>query len=159
MTRGTALVSTVARVVQLTGRQDLAELEADGELTLTDLLVTASDAIYDQLEADGIDPTKLTNAEVYERAVAWHFLAILVIGGYLDLQEGQDPPKNEQGQADAYAWSDPYYLRVRPSLSEGDANVGGGVVPRVGNLRQRSAFDSSAARGGTYWATRPARRT
>ena len=44
--RGHALVPSVVRVVQLTGAQDLRNLEATGELNLTDLLVTASDAIF-----------------------------------------------------------------------------------------------------------------
>lgn len=135
MTRGTALVLTRARVVQLTGVQDLANLEADGELTLTDLLVTASDAIYDQLDGDGVDPTKLTNETRYERAVAWHFLALLVIGGYLSLPAGMEAPRNEQGQADPYAWSDPHYKRVQPQLSEGDGPPrAGSHVPRVRNV-------------------------
>lgn len=135
MTRGTALVLTKARLVQLTGIQDLANLETDGELTLTDLLVTASDAIYDQLDGDGIDPTLLTNQTVYERAVAWHFLALLVIGGYVQLPGGLEPPRNEQGQADPYAWSDPHYKRVQPQVSTGDAPTRAGTaVPKVRNI-------------------------
>ena len=78
MTRGTALVATIAAVVDLTGVQDLSNLEADSELTVANLLVSASDAIYDQIEASVIDPTTLTNEEVYERAVASHAIALLV---------------------------------------------------------------------------------
>lgn len=135
MTRGTALVLTRARVVQLTGVQDLANLEADAELALTDLLVSASDAIYDQLDGDGIDPTKLSNEEVYERAVAWHFLALLAIGGYMPVPANLEPPRNAEGQADPFAWSDPHYKRVQPRLSEGDTPARAGLpIPRVRNV-------------------------
>ena len=53
--RGVALVPSLARMVQLTGAQDLRNLEASGELRLEDLLVTASDGIFDRLVADGDD--------------------------------------------------------------------------------------------------------
>ena len=135
MTRGTALVLTTAHAARLTGHRNLASVETDGAPSLADLLVTASDAIYDQLDGDGVDPTKLINQTVYERAVAWHFVATLVIGGYLPLPDGIDPPKNEQGSADPYAWSDPHYKRVQPQLSSGDGPVKAGVVvPRVLNI-------------------------
>lgn len=137
MTRGTALVLTKARLVQLTGVQHLANLEASGELTLTDLLVTASDAIYDQLEGDGSDPTLLTNQTAYERAVAWHFLALVVISGQLRVP-GLEPPKNEKGQTDPYAWSDPHYRRVKPQFSSGDApRHASEGIPAVGHIDER----------------------
>lgn len=135
MTRGTALVASVARVVQLTGVQGLPNLETDGELTVTDLLVTASDAIYDQLASEGVDPTDLANSEVYERAVAWHFLAILVINGYLPLPAGLEAPKNEKGQADPYAWSDPHRDRVGPILASTNSPTRSGTLyPKVTNV-------------------------
>lgn len=142
MTRGTALVATVARVVQLTGVQDLADLEGGSELTLTDLLTTASDAIYDQLNRDGEDPTAITNEEVYESAVAWHFLARLVIGGYVPLPTGLNPPTNEKGQADPYAWSDPYYARVRPTYAAGTDSpaTAGESIPVIRNVSKRPLF-------------------
>ena len=65
--RGHALVPSVVRVVQLTGAQDLKNLEASGELNLADLLVTASDAIFDRLVADGLDPRVLANAEKIQK--------------------------------------------------------------------------------------------
>jgi hypothetical protein len=129
MTRGTALVANIAAVVQLTGVNDLALLESGGELTVTDLLTTASDAIYDQIEADGIDPTTLSNQTIYERAVAWHFLAILVQMGYVAVPAGLDIPAN------AYEWSDPYYARVRPKVSGDDAGrIASEGIPAVGNF-------------------------
>ena len=76
--RGVPLVPTLARVVQLTGAQDLRNLEASCELKLDELLVTASDGVFDRLTVDGIDPAALTNPEVYERAVAFSFLGMVL---------------------------------------------------------------------------------
>jgi len=128
MTRGTPLVANVAAVVQLTGQQNLANLEADSELTLTDLLTTASDAIYDQLEQHGIDPTALTNEEVYEEAVTWNFLARLAILGYLPVPESKAPPDSP------YDWSDPYFKRSRPKTSSDDPRTATEGLPVVGNF-------------------------
>lgn len=154
MTRGTPLVSDIAAVVVLTGQQDLANLETGSELTVADLLTSASDAIYDQLEGDGVDPTLLTNQEVYERAVAWFFLATLVMQAYIPLPEGLEPPKNEQGQADAYAWSDSYYNRVRPKLSSGDSpRTAGEVVPQIANTTRKPRFGRNE-----FWSERMRRR-
>ena len=141
MTRGTALVATIADVVTLTGVQDLANLETGGELTVASLLVSASDAIYDQLESDGVDPTILTNEEVFERAVAWHACALLVVTGQLGLPDGVSPPQNEAGQADPFAWSDPYYMRVKAKqASAQDARRPSEALPAIGNLRRQPLF-------------------
>lgn len=135
MTRGVALVDNVGRVMVLTGRQGLANLEADGETSLPDLLISASDAIYDQLSGDNVDPTDLANAEVYERAVAWHFLALLVAHALVPLPEGLEPPKNEKGQLDPFAWSDPHYSRVQPLLASANSPARAGtLIPKVRNV-------------------------
>ncbi len=109
--RGVPLVPTLARVVQLTGAQDLRNLEATGELKLEDLLHTASDGVFDRLVADGIDPTALTNAEVYERAVAFLFLGVLAAQSYLDGDEDAATVSQRQ-----FALSDRFYEQVRPRL-------------------------------------------
>jgi len=127
--RATAIVATVARVVQLTGLQDLANLETDSELTLTDLILTANQAVYDQLEANGVDPTTLTNEEVFHRSVAWHFCALLAQLGYIGIPESLEPP------SDPYAWSDPHFSRVRPKVSGSDSpRVPSEGIPAVGNF-------------------------
>ena len=126
--RGVALVASVARVVQLTGAQDLRNVE--GELRLEDLLVTSSDSIFDRLVADGLDPTFLANPEVYERAVAFQFLGLLAAQGYLHGQE--DAQTVEQRH---FALSDRFYEQVRPRLRGRDepraANEGLPVVRNV----------------------------
>lgn len=131
MTRGTALVLTVARVVQLTMVQDLNNLESDNELTLTEALVAASDVVYDRLEADGNDPTLLSNQLVFEQAVAWEFLTILAAGGWLRA-DGETPTDTElryRGVADRR------YEQVRPKTSEADmARRANEAIPSVGNF-------------------------
>lgn len=137
MVRGTALVATVARAVELTGRTTLPNLEAGGELDLTDILLTASDAIYDRLTADGIDPTDLSNAEVFERPVAWHFLALLAAQGFLS-EEGQAQETFER----LMGLSDRYYEQFSKPLL---ANVNNRArpqepIPYVKNIRPDALF-------------------
>jgi hypothetical protein len=132
MTRGTALVANVGRVVQLTGRTSLPNLETDGELSLPDLLVTASDAIYDRLETDGHDPTALSNAQVYERAVAFKFLAILATQGY-GLRGDET---REQAVTLLEGAADRAYLEVKPRASTSTAEKTASGVPAVWNLGQ-----------------------
>lgn len=127
MTRGTALVPTVAGVVALTGQQGLANIPEATELTLTDLLITASDYMYDRLKSQGIDPTALTNAEIYERCVAWHFLSILAESG---LFFGDDD--TEQG-ARYLARAEAYCDAVTPETSDGEV---ASDTPVVGNINK-----------------------
>ncbi len=152
MTRGTALVPTIAGVLNLTGRTDLTDLEDDSELAVATLLIAASDAIYDQVEADGVDPTTLDNAEVFERAVAWHFLAMLA---KLDLITA---PGDLPTPIDPYEWSDPYYARVRAKVTTVDgveARRPDEFVPLLGNRTKDPVFGPKAQR---YYTRRPERR-
>lgn len=130
MTRGTALVANVGHVARLTGQAGLAALETDGELTVPQLLVTASDAIYDRLEVDGVDPSALTNAERYERAVAFTFLALVAPR----LRAGNETP---QEATDRYtALADRFYEAVKPRASTSTAEKTLGAVPAVWNPGQ-----------------------
>ena len=106
--RDVPLVATVERVVQLTGRTDLRNLEASGELNLEDLLRSASATVHDKLQARGVRPEEVTNAEVYENAVAWQFLGVLA-----ESTGGEDPDA-------LFARSDRYFEDVRPRLAAGD---------------------------------------
>lgn len=141
MTRGTALVATVARVVQLTGQTTLAGLELDGELTLTEFLVTASDVIYDRLEADGIDPTTLSNAEVYERAVAYQLLAQLAALGHLT-----DDGEQAAAPYDRFtALCDRFYEQVKPKQTgRDDPSRTAGGIPGVANVTCRPIYGGSS---------------
>ncbi len=122
--RDVPLVPSVARVVQLTCRADLANLEASGELVLTDLLRSASNTIHDKLGAQGVRPERVTNPEVYENAVAWQFLGVLAEAGSL----GSELPEP------LFARSDLYFEGVRPQVDQGDApRTAAEGVPEVGN--------------------------
>lgn len=112
--RGVALVPTVKRVVQLTGVQDLKNLESSGELRLEELLLTASDAVFDRLTVDGVDPTTLTNAEVYERAVAYLFLGALAAQAYLDGREDAATVSQRH-----FELAERFYEQVKPRLTTG----------------------------------------
>jgi len=128
--RGIALVPTVRRVVQLTGIQDLRNIEATGELRLEELLVTTSDGVYDRLMADGIDPRSVTNAEVYERVVAYAFLGALAAQSYLDGQEDAATVAQRQ-----FALADRFYEQVKPRLSDArEPRVASEGLPVVVNL-------------------------
>ncbi len=120
--RNWPLVPSVERVVQLTTRTDLKNLEASGELNLADVLVSASNAIHDALEKRGYAPERITNPEIYERAVAWHFLAVLAESGALG---------DEQAEP-LFARSDRYFEDVLPLL-EPDEPVAIEGVPEVAN--------------------------
>lgn len=127
--RGVPLVPTVARLVQLTGAQDLKNLEATGELKLTDLLVTASDGIFDRLLSDGIDPGALTMPEAYERAVAFTFLGILAAQSYLDGKEDAGTASQRH-----FALADRFYEHVRPKTGRSGPRAAGDGLPVVWNV-------------------------
>ena len=153
MARGTALVSTVARVVQLTGAQHLDNLETGGDLTLTDLLVTASDTIYDRLDGDGIDPTLLTNQAVYERAVAWEFLSSLFALGFATNNPSEDYER-------AHSQVERHYTMARPKSSADDiGRRANEAVPIVANWEPDTVYDTRANRRDVYYTRRPSNRT
>jgi len=80
--RGVALVKDLDHVMRLTSASHLSNLEANGTIDLSKVLVSASDAILDRVVAEGIAP-KDVNAVLYERAVAFQFLALLASQNYL----------------------------------------------------------------------------
>ena len=120
--RNFPLVSSVARIVQLTTRTDLKNLEASGELNLADALLSASNTIYERLRGKGVTPERLMNPEAYENAVAWQFLGVLAEAGSL----GAEQP------APLFAQSDRYFADVLP-IVEPDEPVSIEGVPEVLN--------------------------
>jgi hypothetical protein len=120
--RNWPLVPSVERVVQLTGRTDLKNLEASGELALADLLLSASNTIHDKLQRRGPPPERIKNPEVYERAVAWQFLGVLAEAGSLG---------DEQAEP-LFARSDKYFEEVWPTLDPDEPAAIDGV-PEVLN--------------------------
>ncbi len=126
--RGTALVPDVARVAQLTGATDLSNLESTGELRLADLLVSASDAIYDRLLVEGVVP-HAADPRRFERAVAFQFLGLLAAQGHV-FGEGET---SEIATLRFLELSERYYDQVRDQRDDAGSlrRVG---VPQVRNV-------------------------
>lgn len=117
MARGTALVTTLAEVMDLTSVQDLGAL-VTSDFVAANQLVSASDTIYDRLVRDGIDPTTLTNAEAYKRAVAWVLIGRLYLAGpYVALSQDALPPREWIGLYREFAFAKADYDAVRPLTS------------------------------------------
>lgn len=127
-TKGTPLVATVAELRQLTALTDLGNLESDGELTLTNVLTSASDELYVYLEDQGVDPAALTNSADFKRAVAMHAVGMLTLAGQIPPPEGREAP------LDPFEWSEPLLKRVRPKLAENAPPQIGMSLPKAKNL-------------------------
>lgn len=94
--RGTPIVADVAALRRFLGRQDLADLESNGELDLArDLLTQASDAVFAWLKSKGFDPNAITNLDDYRRIVARFAEATLMRAGQLSPPEGREAPMSE----------------------------------------------------------------
>lgn len=157
MTRGTALVASVAEVVSLTGQTTLLNLEVGDELDLDALLITASDTIYDRIEADGTDPTTLSNESVFRRTIAWHFLALLAALGHFSAGEGE---RSQEFFDRFMGLSDRYYEQVKSKVSTGDApgRRANEAAPAVANLTRKGLFDTTNTTAGEAWDDTPRRR-
>ena len=133
MTRGGKLVPDVATITKLTGVPLLGNLEIQGDLTLDDVLVTANDWVHDKLEGKG-DPTKLTNEDRYERAVAWYFLSVLA------RTDSVDEPETEMSFLEI---AKEEFNEIRSQFSDSDdARKGNEGIPRVGNMSTSPLFGS-----------------
>ena len=129
--RNWPLVPSVERVVQLTGRTDLRNLEASGELALADLLLSASNTIYDRIQhVHKIAPERLKNPEVYENAVAWQFLAVLAEAGSL----GDELAEPLHASVDRYFKVDPILVPDEPVATEGLPEVANATDPPFGSV-------------------------
>jgi len=90
LTRDSALLATIAEVVDISSVQDLANLEADSEFSTADSLLEAHRWVYDRLKrrfpTDAL--AVLTNQAELKRAVAYRFLEVLAAAGYISAGEG-----------------------------------------------------------------------
>lgn len=137
LSRSTALLSTAGEVVDLTGVQDLANLEAGSEFSVADTLLRAHEWVYDMVEQrlGASAPAKITNETRLERAVAARFLELLHVTGYLG--DG-DPDQRDYWQREARDEVD----RYRPELSSGDEpRRAGEAIPLVGNYERGLEYD------------------
>lgn len=140
LSRSSPLLTTAGEVCDLTGVQDLANLETDdGEFSVADHLLRAHEWVFDHVEQrHGEDaPAAITNQTRLERAIAARFLETLYANGYLS---GGDTGQRDYWGQQAKDEID----RYRPQLSSGDEARGGEAVPRVKNLGTSALF-------GTTW--------
>ena len=149
MTRGVAIVADITTLRNLTGRQNLADLQADSELVVATFLITASDWVFDGLEGVGVDPTQITNEVIYERSAAAYAVALLAEGGYLGVEEDV---------SELFARAEREFARVRPSLPVGDEGASTlGAIPSVGNFEPGWVFGPrrSVPSSQRYWDNIP----
>lgn len=144
LSRASALLSTAGQVVDLTGVQDLANLEADGEFSVSDSLLRAHEWVYDMVEQRlGAEaPARITNESRLERAVAARFLEVLYATGYLgdgDMDARDYWHREARDEVDRY----------RPELSSGDEpRKTGEGVPLVGNFERGWEYAGPAGWSG-----------
>jgi len=128
---GVALVKDLAHVMRLTAATELHVLEIPGELDLKDVLVSASDAILDRVIAEGAALTDV-NPRLYERAVAFQFLALLAAQNYLTA--GNSSAEALRRYLDL---SDRYYNEVHQRRSKSAPGaLRRGSAPCIANPRQ-----------------------
>lgn len=153
LSRSSALLSTAAEVVDLTGVQDLANLETGSEFSVADSLLRAHEWVFDMVEQalGPAAPARLSNQTRLERAVAARFLEVLYANGYL----GDDPG----GSRDYWAGeARDEVKRFRPVYSDsGDAPAASSQgIPVVGTFRR--GWRSSGAGTERYDVWFPDRR-
>ena len=125
-----------AELVKITGVQDLANLEADSELDLDDLILEATREAFSRVRRTGMDPALITNQVELRSAVAYMVLERLAMGGYID------PLDDRATSIQFYKDKVKELLReFRPTTTEDDApsNIQDGV-PSVGNFEPGWVF-------------------
>jgi hypothetical protein len=135
LSRTTALLTNALQVVQLTGLQDLASLEADAEFSVTASLLRAHEWVYDHVVQNLGDatPDLITNQTHLERAVASRFVEVLYAGDYAG---GTAESRDYWGRQ---ALDE--VMRYRPQLSAGDEPIGVREgIPEVGNFEAGWVF-------------------
>lgn len=121
---------TGTQIVEHTGVTDLASLATDSELVLNTFALHAHRAIYRRLEANGIDPTLLTNESRLKDAVAFEAVRRLALAGHI----GRDPAAFQSDVDAAIASFRPVY-----ASADSPRNAGEGI-PVVGHLDSGPAF-------------------
>ena len=134
MTRGASLLSSLREVSQLTGQVTTGL--ASPELVLGDVLISASDAVFDRLQGDGIDPTGL-ESDPFKKVVAWTFLALLASSGALRTSS-EDP---ETVSARYFGLADRFYAQAPTrTTSADDPRRAGEGLPALGNFSRGWVF-------------------
>lgn len=129
-TKGSPLVATVVELQKFVGPHALTNLETGG-YAITDLLTRASDEVRGRVGKTLVgdaDVSRITNEDDYKPGVAAHALALLVMGGFVPVPEGQVAP------LDPFEWSWPRVQWVQPELSDGKAPPSSGLArPSIRN--------------------------
>lgn len=154
LSRSSALLTTAAEVVDLTGVQDLANLETASEFSVEDHLLRAHEWVFDHVEQSlGVSaPALISNQTRLERAVAARFLEVLYANGQIG---GGDTEARDYWGAQALD----EVRRFRPAYSSGaDAprSTGEGI-PVVGRFEHGYRFSSGGR--DSYRVGFPSRRT
>lgn len=124
--RSTSIVTTLAAVTQLTGQQNIANLQ-DGATDLeAGLLLSASQEVYDRLVRDGHDPTEFVaeTESAFQRTVAYTFLHKLGMLGHL----GDYDDRRFEAEANRQ------YMNVRPKSNDNSIPAGAAeALPGITN--------------------------
>ena len=151
LVRGTAIL-VKADLPKLTGRLHLTNLEVPTGFDLDDVLVEASDWIFDLIESSlgTAAPGNLENAAGYKRAAAHYALALLTQGKNF----------NALDEEDAQALFDramSFFEQIKPQLTEGnEPRTAGEGALAIGNLDRRSLL--RGGRRDEHWGDRSRRR-
>lgn len=138
----TALFTAASDLTRLTGVQDVANLAADGELSLATFILEAQRFVYRRIEKrQGIDPGDLANGDRLESAVAYETLMRLALAGYL----GDQTLDDRERLADIYRRKRDEELEdFYPDLeSAGTTDHGGGLddgVPAFGGFPDETGW-------------------
>lgn len=130
---------TGAQLVEQTGVQDLANLEADAELDLDTLTLNAQRWVYRQLYKRGIDPTAVTNESWLKDAIAWATLARLADGGYLGERDALADLERAKAELDDFTPT--YSATVEAGRSAGEG------MPAVGHVSEEIVFGLGSEAG------------
>lgn len=134
LVRATPLLTTIAEVVALTGKQDLANLETGSEWTAADHLAKAHAWVYDRVTSKlgrGA-PALLANQAYLERGVAARFLEVL----YSTMLDDIEQRDYWGGQAREEL------ANFVPEYSSGDEPARTEALPRVKNISTNPLFGS-----------------
>lgn len=142
LSRDSALLTTAGQVVDLTGAQDLANLEADSEFSVADTLLEAHRWVYDRLKRryGSTNLADLSNQTELHRAVAARFLEVVAASGHWGDAEGRDYwGAQAREEVDGFAGEFATAGTDEPRRSDEG-------IPAVANFDGESAYPSSGRR-------------
>ena len=157
ITRDSPLLTTAAQVVDLTGVQDLLNLEADAEFSVADTLLSAHREVYDRMKRrfESTVLANLSNQVELHRAVAYVFLEMLAAGRYV----GDDSARDYWG---AKASEEINGFRAEFTDATDEPRRVDEGIPAVANFDGVSAFPAGDRRAvhrrqEGYWGDLPTR--